>query len=250
MSKPLILVTNDDGIDSKGIRVLTELMQKIGDVAVMAPDGARSAQSNAITVNMPVSYNKVEESDGLIRFSCSGTPTDCVKLALYEFPQKPDLLVSGINHGSNSAINVIYSGTMGAVLEACENAIPAVGFSMDSYETDADFSQMEKYILKIVENLLSNPLPYGYCLNVNAPKGEIKGVKLCRQCKGHWTREFEKRTHPYGKDYFWMTGFFENMEPENTETDEWALKNGYISVVPTKIVLTAYEIMDFSIFDF
>jgi 5'-nucleotidase len=249
MSRPLILVTNDDGIDSKGIRVLTKLMQKIGDVAVMAPDGARSAQSNAITVNMPVSYKKVEDGDGLLRYSCSGTPTDCVKLALYEFPAKPDLLVSGINHGSNAAINVIYSGTMGAVLEACENAIPAVGFSLDDYEVDADFSQMEKYILKIVENLLQNPLPYGSCLNVNAPKNEIKGVKLCRQCKGRWTKEFEKRTHPYGKDYFWMTGFFENMEPENTETDEWALQNGYISVVPTKIDLTAYEIFDSAMFD-
>jgi 5'-nucleotidase len=177
MARPLILITNDDGDTANGINVLTRLMMEIGDVVVMAPDGGRSGQSNAITVSHPIRYTKIEEREGLIRYKCTGTPTDCVKLALHDIlDRKPDLLVSGINHGSNAAINVIYSGTMGAVLEGCENGLTSIGFSICDHSLQADFSVFEKYILQITRETLKNGLPYGVCLNVNAPKGEFKGI--------------------------------------------------------------------------
>jgi len=245
MDKPLILITNDDGHDANGIAVLTRLMMKIGDVVVVAPDGPRSAQSNALTVTHPIRFKKIEEKEGLVRYICTGTPTDCVKLALNEIVErKPDLVVAGINHGSNSAINVIYSGTMGAILEGCENGILSIGFSICNHSMDADFSVFEPYVLKITQEALRNGLPHATCLNVNAPVGEIKGVKVARQCDGRWTKEYAKRTDPRGGSYFWLTGNFENHEPESTDTDEWALDHGYISIVPTKIDLTAYQAMD------
>jgi 5'-nucleotidase len=245
MNKPLILITNDDGHDANGIAVLTRLMMKIGDVVVVAPDGPRSAQSNALTVTHPIRFKKIEETEGLIRYICTGTPTDCVKLALNEIlERKPDLVVAGINHGSNAAVNVIYSGTMGAVLEGCENGILSIGFSICNHSMDADFSVFEPYILKITREALRNGLPHATCLNVNAPVGEIKGAKVARQCDGRWTKEYAKRTDPRGGSYFWLTGNFENHEPESEDTDEWALSQGYISIVPTKIDLTAYQAMD------
>ncbi|HLP04693.1 MAG TPA: 5'/3'-nucleotidase SurE [Paludibacter sp.] len=242
MDKPLILITNDDGADARGIEVLTRLMCEIGDVVVVAPDGPRSAQSNALTVTHPVRFKTLEEKDGLKRYSCSGTPTDCVKLALNAIvDRRPDLIVSGINHGSNSAINVIYSGTMGAVLEGCENGILSIGFSISSHSWDVDFSNFEPYVLQVARQALAHGLPDRTCLNVNAPNGEIAGVRVSRQCNGQWVKEFEKRTDPQGRAYFWLTGYFENHEPEAEDTDEWALLNGYISIVPTKIDLTAYD---------
>lgn len=243
--KPLILITNDDGADAPGIVTLSRLMMQIGNVVVVAPDGPRSAQSNALTVTHPIRFKKIEEKEGLIRYSCTGTPTDCIKLALNEIVEcQPDLIVSGINHGSNAAINVIYSGTMGAVLEGCENGILSIGFSIDNHSIDADFSEFEQYVLKISKETLKNGLPHGVCLNVNAPKGEIAGIKVARQCDGRWTKEFAKRTDPQGRAYFWLTGNFENHEPENEETDEWALSKGYVSIVPTKIDMTAYDAMN------
>lgn len=245
MIKPLILITNDDGIDAKGITVLTALMMQIGDVIVVAPDGGRSGQSNAITVTHPIRFTKIQEREGLIRYSCTGTPTDCVKLALNEIlPKKPDILVSGINHGSNAAINVIYSGTMGAVFEGCENGISSVGFSITNHASDADFSFFEPHILDITRKVLKNGLPYGVCLNVNAPSNEINGVKITRQTKGYWTKEFERRNDPRGGFYFWMTGYFKNEEPDAEDSDEWALSNDYVSIVPTKIDMTAYDEMN------
>ncbi len=241
-SKPYILITNDDGFEAKGIKVLTRLMMELGDVVVVAPDGPRSAQSNALTVTHPIRFKKVEEQEGLKRYCCTGTPTDCVKLALNEIVErKPDLIVSGINHGSNSAINVIYSGTMGAVLEGCENGILSIGFSIDSHSLDADFSHFEPFILQIARQALTNKLDRGICLNVNAPTGDIKGIKIARQCDGQWVKEFEKRTDPQGRSYFWLTGYFENNEPDAQDTDEWVIRNKFISIVPTKIDLTAYE---------
>lgn len=242
--KPYILITNDDGADAKGIAVLTRLMTEIGDVVVVAPDGPRSAQSNALTVTHPIRFKKLEETEGLTRYSCTGTPTDCVKLALDEIlDRQPDLIVSGINHGSNSAVNVIYSGTMGAVLEGCEHGIPSIGFSICNYSPDADFTHFEPFILKIARDTLANGLRKGICLNVNAPAEAIKGIKLARQCDGRWTKEFAKRTDPHGRAYYWLTGNFENHEPAAEDTDEWALNNGYVSVVPTKIDMTAYDEM-------
>jgi len=243
--RPLILITNDDGADAKGIQVLTNLIMQLGDVVVVAPDGPRSAQSNALTVTHPIRFKEIERREGLIRYSCTGTPTDCVKLALNEIVERqPDLLVSGINHGSNSAINVIYSGTMGAVLEGCENGIPSIGFSICNHSLEADFSYFESYVSQIAAETLKNGLPHATCLNVNAPIGEITGVKVARQCDGRWTKEYAKRLDPQGRAYFWLTGNFENHEPDALDTDEWALNNGYISIVPTKIDLTAYEAMD------
>ena len=242
--KPLILITNDDGDFAKGIAVLTRLMTQLGDIIVVAPDGPRSAQSNALTVTHPIRFRLLEQSDGLTRYSCSGTPTDCVKLALNEIvPRTPDLLVSGINHGSNAAINVIYSGTMGAVLEGCENAIPSVGYSICDYSPDADFEQFAPFILEIARKVLASGLPHGVCLNVNSPTGELKGLKVARQCDGRWVKEFVKKTDPQGRAYFWLTGQFENHEPASEDTDEWALANGFVSVVPTKIDLTAHQLI-------
>jgi len=241
-SKPLILITNDDGDTAKGISVLTKLMMELGDVVVMAPDGPRSAQSNALTVTHPIRFRLLEEKEGLTRYSCNGTPTDCVKLALNEvLGRNPDLLVSGINHGSNAAINVIYSGTMGAVLEGCENSIPSIGFSISNFSPDADFSEFEPFILQISKDVLANGLPHAVCLNVNAPAAAINGIRVSRQCDGRWTKEFAKRVDPHGRSYYWLTGYFDNHEPEAEDTDEWALANDYISVVPTKIDLTAHE---------
>lgn len=245
MNKPLILITNDDGHDAKGIEILTKLMMQIGDVVVVAPDGPRSAQSNALTVTHPIRFKFLEEKEGLKRYSCTGTPTDCVKLALNEIVERqPDLLVSGINHGSNAAINVIYSGTMGAVLEGCENGVLSIGFSICDYAYDADFTKFEPFILNIARTALEKGLPHATCLNVNSPKGDIAGVRVVRQCDGRWAKEFAKRSDPQGRSYFWLTGHFENHEPEATDTDEWALSQGYISIVPTKIDLTAYDAME------
>jgi len=244
MNKPLILVTNDDGIDAKGINVLAELMTELGEVIVFAPAFPQSGQSNALTVTAPIRFQKVEKKENIARYSCTGTPTDCVKLALNEILQgrKPDLLVSGINHGSNGAINVIYSGTMGAAFEGCASGIPSVGFSIDDHSLSADFENFKPFVLKIAKMVLENGLPERVCLNVNAPVGEIKGMKVARQCRGFWTKEFEKRQDPRGiGDYFWLTGYFHNQEPEATDTDEWAVKNGYISIVPTRVDMTDYE---------
>lgn len=247
MTRPLILVSNDDGVDAKGINVLAELMSEIGDVFVVAPAFPQSGQSNAITVTAPIRFKKVSEIGNIVRYSCTGTPTDCVKLALNELlcGRKPDLLVSGINHGSNAAINVIYSGTMGAAFEGCENGIPSIGFSIADHDIHVDFSTFKPYVLQIAKMVLEKGMPSRVCLNVNAPVGEIKGIRIARQCDGFWTKEFEKRNDPRGNgNYYWMTGYFDNQEPNETDTDEWALANGYISIVPTRIDMTDYKTME------
>ena len=240
--KPLILITNDDGILSKGISELIDMACTLGNVVVMAPDGPRSAQSNALTMAVPIYYQLERKEPGLEIYKCSGTPTDCVKLALNNvLDRKPDLIFSGINHGSNSGINVIYSGTMGAVFEGCVNEIPSVGFSICDHAKDADFSKAKVYFEQIARKVMMEGLPAGVCLNVNAPMGDIKGVRLSQQTKGYWTEEFENRTSPHGQDYYWLTGYFLNQEPDNEQTDEWALSQGYVSIVPTRVDMTDYE---------
>lgn len=241
--KPLILITNDDGLNAMGIEVLTRVMSELGDVVVFAPDGPRSGQSNALTVSMPIRFRKIDEQDNITRYCCTGTPTDCVKLALHEvLERKPDLLVSGINHGSNAAINVIYSGTMGAVFEGCENGILSIGFSLLDHAPDADFSYFEPYILQIARKVLEKGLNPRVCLNVNAPIGQIEGMQVVRQCDGYWTKEFEKRADPRTDgSYFWLTGYFHNNEPLAEDTDEFVLSKGYISIVPTRIDMTDYK---------
>lgn len=244
--KPLILVTNDDGITAPGIRALIDVMNEIGDVVVVAPDSPQSGMGHAITINStlycdPVVINKDASQK---EYSCSGTPVDCVKMASREIlDRKPDLCVSGINHGSNSAINVIYSGTMSAAVEAGIEGIPAIGFSLLDYAMTANFEPSKKYIKIIVENVLKNGLPKGVVLNVNIPKlaeDEIKGIKICRQANAHWVEEFDKRINPIGREYYWLSGKFVN-EDKGKDTDEWALQNGFISVVPTQFDLTAHQ---------
>lgn len=240
--KPYILITNDDGYKAKGINELAKIMTEIGDVVVMAPDGPRSGTSNALTITHPLRYKALKEYENEKWYICNGTPTDCVKLAMNEIVErKPDLIVSGINHGTNAAINVIYSGTMGATLEGCAYGIPSIGFSLSDYDADADFSPLLPFIKKIVKQVVEKGLPDGICLNVNAPAGDIKGISIVRQAKGNWEEEFERRTDPSGRDYFWLTGVYNNRESQTHDTDEWALANGYISVVPTKVDMTAHD---------
>lgn len=243
--KPLILITNDDGITAPGIRALIEVMKELGDVVVVAPDSPQSGMGHAITINSMLHLERVYIDDGEQKeYSCSGTPADCVKLAVREIlNRKPDLCVSGINHGSNSSINVIYSGTMSAALEAGIEGIPAIGFSLLDYNYNANFEVAKKYAKTIVKNALENGIPEQVVLNVNfpnLPEKEMKGIKVCRQARANWEEEFDKRQSPQGKDYYWLTGKFVNLD-HGEDTDEWALNNGYISVVPVQFDLTAHH---------
>lgn len=249
MKKPLILVTNDDGITAPGLRMLISIMKKIGDVFVVAPDSPQSGMGHAITLDSTLYSKKMkidQDTEGVLEYSCSGTPADCVKLALQELlPRRPDICVSGINHGSNSSINVIYSGTMSAAIEAGIEGVPAIGFSLCDYNWDADFTPAEDHIKTIVTQALKNGIPKGTVLNVNIPrveKNKLKGIKICRQARANWKEKFDKRTNPMGKDYYWLTGVFELLD-KGEDTDEWALANGYISVVPTHFDLTAHHVI-------
>lgn len=247
MSKPLILITNDDGITAPGIRALIGAMKTIGDIVVVAPDKPQSGMGHAITINSTLRVNEIM-FDGIKEYACSGTPVDCVKLAIDKIvPRTPDLLVSGINHGSNSSINVIYSGTMSAAVEGAVEGIPSIGFSLCNYSIDANFNSAAHYAKVIAEQVLANGLPNGVCLNVNIPDSPLellKGIKVCRQTRAVWQEEFDERQDPFGRKYYWLTGKFINHELEATDTDEWALANGYVSVVPTQFDLTAHTAID------
>ncbi len=239
--KPLILISNDDSINSPGIAVLVEIMLKIGEVIVVAPDGPQSAQGHSITIEDPIRLTKVNSFKGVTAYQCTGTPVDCVKIAIDKLlSRQPDLMVSGINHGSNASINVLYSGTMSAAVEASIDGMPAIGFSLCDFRWDANFDHCKPYIERLAREALDKKLPYGNLLNVNIPPGEIKGVKVCRQAKGRWKEDFDRRHDPFGREYFWMTGQFVDMDHKE-DSDEWALNNGYISVVPTMFDLTAHQ---------
>ena len=246
MMKPLILVVNDDGIFAKGIRNLIRIMNDFGDVVVVAPDSPQSGKGHAITIEENIRCDRVKIDDGpQHEYSCSGTPVDCVKLAVNEIlDRKPNLCVSGINHGSNSSINVIYSGTMSAAVEGALEGIPALGFSLLDYDSNADFSESEIYIRKITKQILDHTLDKNICLNVNIPKSIegrlLKGLKICRQANANWEEEFEKRIDPKGRAYYWLTGKFVNYD-QGKDTDEWALENHYVSVVPVQFDLTDYS---------
>ena len=244
-NKPLILITNDDGVSAPGIRALISVMSELGEVIVVAPDSPQSAMGHAITTNSTLYLNKISNvNDPIQEYSCSGTPVDCVKLAVNEIlKRKPDLCVSGINHGSNSSINVIYSGTMSAAVEAGIEGIPAIGFSLMDFNWNANFEPIKNFVRKIALEVLKNGLPDGVVLNVNFPKleeKEIKGIKICRQAKAQWVEKFDKRKTPFGKEYYWLSGEFVNQD-KGEDTDEWALENGYISVVPVQFDLTAHH---------
>ncbi len=243
-NKPLILISNDDGITAPGIKALIEVMTELGDVLVVAPDKPQSAMGHAITINQPIRLTEVHVYPGISSYQCSGTPVDCVKLAIDKLlPRKPDLMVSGINHGSNASINVIYSGTMSAAVEAAIDGMPAIGFSLCDYAWDADFESIKPYIKKIAQETLKRGLPYGTLLNVNLPvpaSGQIKGIKICRQAQAKWKEDFDQRIDPFGRNYYWMTGKFINMD-KGEDTDQWALENDYVSVVPTMFDLTDHQ---------
>lgn len=243
--KPLILVTNDDGITAPGIRALIEVAKSLGDVVVVAPEGPQSGMGHAITINSTLRCDQIHVDDGeQTEYSCSGTPVDCVKIAVYNIlDRKPDLCLSGINHGSNSSINVIYSGTMSAAVEGALEGIPSIGFSLLDYDWDANFDTAMHYVKKITKQAIQNGIPEGVCLNVNIPKAsleEIKGVKICRQANANWEEELDERTDPRGRKYYWLTGVFKNYD-KGEDTDEWALANNYVSVVPVKYDLTAHH---------
>lgn len=244
MEKPLILVTNDDGIFAPGIRVLAEEMKAFGRVLVVAPDKPQSAMGHAITVHHYLRLEKALLMEGVEAWKCSGTPVDCVKLAIYRLLEgkKPDLLVSGVNHGSNISINVLYSGTMSAAVEGAMEAIPSIGFSLMDHGIEASFEHVRPVIRSVVRNVLDRNMPEGVCLNVNVPtleRGPLKGIRVCRQARANWEDDFERRTDPTGKEYFWLRGEFRNQD-HGEDTDVWAVGNGFVSVVPVQFDMTAH----------
>lgn len=245
MNKPLILIVNDDGISAPGIRFLIKTMRKIGEVVVVAPDSPQSAKSHSITITTPLRYKTIEETKDYREYSLNGTPVDCVKFALHRLLQnKPNIIVSGINHGSNASINIIYSGTMAAATEGAMGGIPSVGFSILDYNENADFSYSESYITDIVNKILADGLPKNTALNVNFPKSNGKaynGIKVCRQADGYWREDFDERLDPRdGKPYYWLKGDF-LLHDKAEGTDEFALKNYYASIVPVKFDFTDYN---------
>lgn len=246
--RPLILVTNDDGIHAPGLRNLISVVKEFGDLLVVAPDKPQSGMGHAITINSTLRINLLSSSAGYTEFSCSGTPVDCVKIAVNKIlPRKPDLCVSGINHGANYSINVIYSGTMSAAVEGCIESIPSIGFSLCDHALEADFGPSLNIVRKVTSEVLKNGLPEGVCLNVNIPAVEeslIKGIKICRQAKGTWEEEIDERFDPSGKPYFWLTGKFVNHD-KGHETDVEALEQQYVSVVPVNIDFTAHHTIPF-----
>lgn len=246
--KKLILVTNDDGVNAKGIKCLIEVAHEFGDVAVVAPKEAMSGMSHAITIKNPLRIKKLTEEEGYTVYSCTGTPVDCVKLAFNQLlERRPDLVLSGINHGSNASASVVYSGTMAAAMEGCVNFVPSIGFSLSSFDADADFSGAKIIARQVIERVIKEGLDDGVCLNVNVPEmnGEaIKGIKIVRQSKGHWKEEFDRRMDPHKGEYFWLTGYFHNAEPDSEDTDEFVLKENYASIVPVSVDLTAHNYIE------
>ena len=245
--RPLILITNDDGVHARGINVLADAVREFGDVVVMAPEKNASGKSHSLSTDHPLRTYHLLSEEGLDVFYCDGTPVDCIKLASEHFcNRKVDLVLSGINHGSNSSINILYSGTMGAVIEASNNGYNAIGFSLLNHSAKADFTACVPFVKKIVGYVLQNGLPPYVSLNVNIPKiplGEIKGIRVCREAKALWSDSFEMRIDPVGRPYYWLTGKFicDDMEEE---TDEWALANGYVSVVPIHPDFTRYQAIE------
>jgi len=242
-NKPVILVTNDDGYFAPGLHALVEIMKELGEVVVVAPDQPMSGTGHAITVRHPLRLHLLNESEGYREYSCNGTPVDCVKLGeQVVLRKKPDLMVAGINHGSNASINIIYSGTMASVLESAIGGVPSIGFSLMDYSSHADFSACHDFISSIARKVLEEGLPDGVCLNVNIPavtREKIKGIKVCRQARSRWMEEFDTRKDPHNKEYYWLTGIFEKLE-DSQETDQWALENNWVSLVPVHYDFTAH----------
>lgn len=241
--KPVILITNDDGVNAPGIRNLVEAVKDLGKIVVVAPDKPQSGMGHAITIGSPLRLHAVHVFEGIETYQCSGTPVDCVKLAVDKvLHRKPDLCLSGINHGANHSINVIYSGTMSAAVEAAIESIPSVGFSLLDFSIDANFSAAKKYARIIVEKLLKSKQDKHMILNVNIPDAteeEIKGIRICRQAYAKYEEDFIERIDPHGRKYFWLTGKFVNFD-KGKDTDVWALAHNYVSVVPVQFDMTNY----------
>ena len=243
--EPIILVTNDDGVTALGIKSMIEAVKHLGKVVVVAPDKPQSGMGHAITIGQPLRLTKVDIFENIEAYACSGTPVDCVKLAVDKIlNRKPDICISGINHGANHSINVIYSGTMSAAMEASIESIPAVGFSLLDYAADADFSAAQYYVTNIVSKVLNGDFDQHFLLNVNIPKlplKEIKGAKICKQAYAKYKESFLERIDPHGRKYYWLTGEFINYD-DAEDTDDWALNNGFVSVVPVQFDLTNYDL--------
>ena len=240
----LILITNDDGLYAAGLKTLLEVIEEFGKVVLISTIESMSGMSQALTVKTPLRVKLLEENDKHRIYACNGTPTDSVKLAINQLLERtPDWVVSGINHGANASVSVLYSGTMAAAIEGCLYGISSVGFSLNNFSPTADFSICKKYIRIVMKRLATNTLPIGVCLNVNipaVPREAIKGIMVCRQAKGNWKEEFEKRKDPMGKTYYWLTGLFQNHEPDANDTDEWAIANNFVSIVPVTVDMTAH----------
>lgn len=245
--QPIILITNDDGVTAPGIRSLVEAVKGLGKIVVVAPDKPQSGMGHAITIGSPLRMQRVLMMDDVETWQCSGTPVDCVKLAVDKvLHRKPDLCLSGINHGANHSINVIYSGTMSAAIEASIESIPSIGFSLLNYSMEADFTGAKKYARLLVEQLLTRKLDKHFCLNVNFPNVDetlIKGVKVCRQAYAKYVEDFNERKDPTGKNYYWLTGEFKNFD-KGKDTDVWALEHNFVSVVPVQFDLTNYKLKE------
>lgn len=242
--QPLIFVSNDDGYAAKGINELIAMLRPLGELFVVAPDGPRSGAACSITSVMPVRVRKMHAEAGLTVYACTGTPVDCVKLGLEKLlgGRRPDLIVTGINHGDNSSVNIHYSGTMGAAMEGCMKDIPAVGFSLCSFDADADFTPCTRIVRQVVAHVLRKGLPHFVCLSVNFPAlPAVQGLKVCRMAHGTWQKELEQREHPHGGAYYWLTGAYLNLEPEAEDTDQWALAHGYASLTPVRVDMTDGE---------
>ncbi|MGC9330770.1 MAG: 5'/3'-nucleotidase SurE [Bacteroidales bacterium] len=245
MAKPFILISNDDGPDARGLHSLIKVAKEFGNIVVVVPEDGQSGKSHSITVKHPLRVRKIPRNDDVLFYVVSGTPVDCLKIALDQLlDKKPDMVLSGINHGSNSAVSVMYSGTMGVVLEAGIHRIPAVGFSLLNHAPDADFTLSEKIIRMVVPKIMENSLPEMVVLNVNIPDikpEDFKGIEVCRQTFGVWQGEFEKCQDPSGNPYYWLTGHFENNENGTPNTDEYVLKQNKASIVPVKPDLTDFN---------
>lgn len=245
--KPLILITNDDGISAKGIRSLLEAIQDFGELVLIAPDSPQSGMGHAITIHNPLRLKRSDIYGDVVSYSCSGTPVDCVKLGVSEvMHRKPDLLISGINHGANTATNVLYSGTMSAAVEGAMEGIPSIGFSLDNFDADADFSIAQEVARRVVSEVLTKKLPLGTCLNVNIPNvtaSEHKGIQICKQAHAYWEDRFDKREDQFGNPYYWLTGNFTDIG-KTQDTDLFWIEKGFSTIVPTKFDMTAYEALD------
>lgn len=245
--RPLILISNDDGYQSKGINSLIEMLKDMADLLVCAPDAARSGYACAFSAAEPLRLTLQHKEESVEVWSSNGTPVDCVKLAFNQFlnDRKPDMVIGGINHGDNGSINTHYSGTMGVTMEGCLKNVPSVAYSLCNHNPDADFSPLRPFIRQITKKVLDDGLPKGVCLNVNFPVADkFKGVKVCRMAQGSWMNECVGMRHPRGFDYFWMVGRYINDEPSAEDTDNWALAHGYVAITPTRSDVTSYETLE------